>query len=134
MRLAPAFFLLATACPALNTEVDTRHLESGTYTLVDDTADVTLTVDVSALTFTLAEEGGETVEGTLALASESDWAECCYVNGSGHSVFETFHMAPATFTVGPMDITDGALVAGNGGPTIQEFVPQGDANSGFDFR
>ena len=99
--------------------------------MIDDTAMVTLTVDVDALSFTLEEDGGDAVTGMLLLTDEDEWAECCYLNGAGHTQFETYLTDPASFTVGPVDITDGALTANL---TIQEFEPAADADEGFRFE
>ncbi len=99
--------------------------------LDDDTADVTLTVDVTAGTFTLAEDGGDTVSGTITLTDEEDWVECCYLNGAGHTEFETFDMDPATFVVGPVDVTDAILTAL---PSIVENVAEADPHGGFQFE
>ncbi|MFT4624899.1 MAG: hypothetical protein ACI8PZ_003565 [Myxococcota bacterium] len=134
LRLSALLWLIAlTACNGENGAdgVGTVVLESGTYTLVDDGASVTLTVDVDALTFSLDEDGGDSTSGTLTLADEADWAECCYLNGTGHTEFETFRMDPASFVVGPVDVTDAAL---NATPTIQEFSPAANSDSGFRFE
>ncbi len=129
IRLTALLSLLAlTACPG--NQVSTELLESGSYTSVDDST-VTLTVDVDALTFTVAQEGGESASGTLTLADEDDWAECCYLNGSGHTQFETYRMDPASFTVGAVEVSDGAL---NASPTIQAFEPAAEADVGFRFE
>lgn len=132
MRYAAPIVLIAalTACNP-GDEVSTTLLAGGTFVLQDADPAVTLFVDVSALTFTLEEDGGDSVAGTLERVDEAEWAECCYLNGSGHSEFETFRLEPATFTVGPVDLADAALTAV---PTLQEFTPSGDANEGYAFN
>lgn len=40
-------------------------------------------------------------------------------------------MNPASFTVGPVQVSDGAL---NASPAIQEFTPAADADAGFLFE
>lgn len=94
--------------PSAATAFDPEAGTNGTLERTDD-EDVSLTVDAENLTFVLAQDGGDTVEGTLTRLPRDAWWECCYVNGPGHTKFETFAMEPATFVVRPLDVEDGVL-------------------------
>ena len=131
MRRSALLFVLPVLAGCPGDQVTTSTLASGPYTLDDDTTTVTLTVDVDALTFTLAEDGGDSVSGTLTALDEADWAECCYLNGSGHSEFETFRTDPAALAIGPVNVTDGAITAA---PSIIEYASTADANDGYLFE
>lgn len=114
-RFSIVLILLGAGCPG--NQVSTTLITSGRFVL-DDDASVVLEVDAEARTFTLSEAGGESVSGTLSALDEEAWLWCCYLNGSGHSEFETVALSVGAVSVGPVELSDAHLAAS--GPLLFE--------------
>jgi len=123
MRAAPLLALLVlAACGDKPSEdsgggdtISYESLESGSYTVTAPDGLVTLTLDTSASTYALSLDGGEPSTGTLTVLATEDWTICCYLNGSGHSKFETVSLSEP-ITMGGLDLQAPHISAD--GPTL----------------
>lgn len=103
------FALCLAGCSESGDEIFYEDLQSGTYVVAsDDLPDgavgVEIEIDLDAGTFSVSDDEGNGFGGDLTTLPEADWTTCCYLNGTGHTKFETVELDAINFVNSGLDI------------------------------
>lgn len=149
LTLVIAALTLTTACGGPgDSDTDTSNgtdalVESGHYTLdfvsagsmtVNDFGNLTIDVDVTALTATLTLQDSSTVPLTLTATPSSQWIADCYVNGPGHMNDEVYTVSSDPTVVDTLSIPTPILTTKCGGRLLLTSMGSGavvDPTLGF---